>query len=169
MSGTPEKATGPLAASSHLKDAVADAAAALIPGYTAAAIHLVRGVAKGANAAKAADKVADAGKVVSIGKTSSATVKTTPNIIIPETDKIEQSILNPPSKSGNAPTFKSDGTSVEIHHVGQNPDGPFKEMHWSEHRGKDTYRQNHPDNISKIDRKEFVTFRLTQADTLTNV
>lgn len=63
MSGTPEKATGPLAASSHLKDAVADAAAALIPGYTAAAIHLVRGVAKGANAAKAADKVADAGRV----------------------------------------------------------------------------------------------------------
>ncbi|MBQ5784605.1 MAG: hypothetical protein IIW11_06470, partial [Bacteroidales bacterium] len=45
---------------------------------------------------------------------------------------IDRSLLNPPTKIGKAPTFKSDGTPVEIHHVSQNPEGPFKEMHRNE-------------------------------------
>ena len=36
---------------------------------------------------------------------------------------IDRSELNKPTKRGNAPTFKSDGTAVEIHHRGQNPEG----------------------------------------------
>lgn len=75
--------------------------------------------------------------------------------------KIPRGLLNKPSKRGNAPTFKSDGTSVEIHHVGQNPNGPYKEMHWLEHRGKGIDKINHPDKSqpTKIDRNAFNTAR----------
>ena len=62
---------------------------------------------------------------------------------------------HPPIKNGNAPTFKSDGSPVEIHHIGQNPSGPFKEMHRDYHRGKNSYKTNHPAKSNKIDRKEF--------------
>ena len=70
---------------------------------------------------------------------------------------VDRDLLDKPSKRGNAPTFKDDGTSVEIHHRGQNPDGPFDEMHWSEHRGKGNDLINHPEKVkpSKIDRKLF--------------
>ena len=76
--------------------------------------------------------------------------------ISPE-NKIDRSLLNPPSKSGNAPTFKKDGTSVEIHHVGQNSNGPFKEMSKQDHRGIGNFKKNHPNlgQPSQIDRKEF--------------
>ena len=61
-------------------------------------------------------------------------------------------ILKPPKI-----IFKKDGTPVEIHHVNQSANGPFKEMHWSEHRGKGEYKKNHPQHnrTSKIDRVEF--------------
>ncbi|MDO5666073.1 MAG: HNH/ENDO VII family nuclease [Bacteroidia bacterium] len=72
-------------------------------------------------------------------------------------NKIDRKDLNPPTKSGNAPTFKKDGKSVEIHHEGQNPKGPFKEMHPNQHRGKGNDAVNHPNKNkpSQIDRKEF--------------
>jgi hypothetical protein len=78
-------------------------------------------------------------------------------IEIDEKDKIDRDRLNPPEKKGNAPTFKEDGTPVEIHHEGQSKDGPFKEMHWEDHRGKGNDSVNHPDKgqPSEIDRKEF--------------
>ena len=76
--------------------------------------------------------------------------------ISPE-DKIDRNDLEPPSKHGNAPTFKKDGTSVEIHHKDQKREGPFKEMHWKDHRGKDNDSVNHPNKggKSEVDRKEF--------------
>ena len=75
---------------------------------------------------------------------------------------INRDELNKPTKRGNAPTFKSDGTSVEIHHRGQNPEGPFDEMHWKEHRGAGNDAINHPNkgSASKIDRKAFKAQKL---------
>ena len=70
-------------------------------------------------------------------------------------EKIARRLLNKPETPGNAPTFKKDGTSVEIHHVNQDPKGPFKEMHWKDHRGKGNHKKNHPNKNSKIDRKDF--------------
>ncbi|WP_286767321.1 MULTISPECIES: HNH/ENDO VII family nuclease [Sphingobacterium] len=71
--------------------------------------------------------------------------------------------MYPPKKTGDASTFKEDGTSFEIHHEGQNPDGPYKEMHRDDHRRGENYRKNHPQvksrlqkssvgNLTKIDR-----------------
>jgi len=70
---------------------------------------------------------------------------------------IDRKLLKKPKKRGDAPTFKKDGTKVEIHHENQNPDGPFKEMHWKDHRGKGNDKINHPNkgSASKIDRKDF--------------
>lgn len=77
-------------------------------------------------------------------------------IVVRPEDKIDRGLLDPPTKPGNAPTFKDDGTSVELHHVGQNPAGPYKEMHWKDHRGKGNDKINHPDKSkpSKIDRQK---------------
>jgi hypothetical protein len=78
-------------------------------------------------------------------------------IYIAVKDKIDRKLLNRPKKKGNAPTFKKDGTSVEIHHEGQKPQGPYKEMHWKDHRGKGNDSVNHPDKgkPSKINRKKW--------------
>lgn len=65
-------------------------------------------------------------------------------IFVADEDKIDRKLLNPPSNSGDAPTFKSDGTKVELHQIGQNPEGPYKEMHWFDHRGKANFKKNHP-------------------------
>ena len=51
-------------------------------------------------------------------------------------NKVNRDLLDPPTKKGNAPTFKKDGKSVEIHHEGQDPNVSYKEMHPQEHRGK---------------------------------
>ena len=79
-----------------------------------------------------------------------------PIYVSPE-DKISRDLLNPPANPGDAPTFKEDGTPVELHHVGQSPTGPYKEMHWRNHRGKGNDKINHPDKEepSNIDRKGF--------------
>ena len=78
-------------------------------------------------------------------------------IKIPDESKIDRSLLNPPDKPGNAPTFKKDNTRVEIHHVGQNPDGPFIEMHRNDHRLGENYRKNHTNEqkLTKEQRTEF--------------
>jgi RHS repeat-associated protein len=81
-----------------------------------------------------------------------------PEIKIDPENKVDRDLLNPPSKPGNAPTYKEDGKSIEIHHDGQNPEGPFKEMHPEEHRGKGNFKKNHSNTgqePSKIDRKEW--------------
>ena len=46
---------------------------------------------------------------------------------------------------------------MEIDHVNQNPNGPFREMTRTDHRGKGNDKKNHPNKAlpTKIDRKEF--------------
>ena len=80
-----------------------------------------------------------------------------PKIEVAPEDKIDRDKLDPPSKSGNAPTFKDDETPVEIHHEGQDPNGPFKEMHWQDHRGQGNDKINHPNkgSSSQINRSKF--------------
>ena len=79
-----------------------------------------------------------------------------PITIRPE-DKIDRSLLDLPDKPGKPFKFKKDGSSVEIHHERQSPDGPYKEMHMKEHRGSGNYILHHPNfkNKSNIDRSEF--------------
>jgi RHS repeat-associated protein len=108
-----------------------------------------------------------AGGIVVAGIGISTTINATTNLInqkgrdeiihVDPKDKIPRDQLDPPNKPGNAPTFKKDKKPVEIHHEGQNPSGPFKEMHPQDHRGKGNDKQNHPNKgmPSKIDRKAF--------------
>ena len=116
----------------------------------------------GIKAARATDKAIDAIKTIDkADKTVDAVnaVKTTEKIKgglkieISAENKIDRSLLNPPSKPGNAPTFKNGNKPVEIHHEGQNPNEPFKEMSRHEHRGKGNYRKNHSNTgeMSKIE------------------
>ena len=135
---------------------IADAAAValpLVPGGAGAVIKGARAVDKAVDAVSSANKVDKAiDTAKSVEKTSSKLV-----IEIAPENKIDRSLLNPPVKEGNAPTFKNNGMPVEIHHEGQNPQGPFKEMSRQEHRGKGNFKKNHS-NLNKpsnIDRNEF--------------
>lgn len=80
------------------------------------------------------------------------------DINIPDEDKVPRDELDPPTKPGNAPTFKKDGKSVEIHHEGQNAKGPFKEMHPEDHRGKGNYSKNHPKGQKPLTKQERIEF-----------
>jgi RHS repeat-associated protein len=51
-------------------------------------------------------------------------------------------------KQGNAPTG-ADGHPVELHHEGQKPNGPVKEMTRTEHRGGENFKKNHPNTGQK--------------------
>ena len=135
---------------------IVDAAAVLIPGVPGGAGAAIK-------AARTAENVTDA---TSAAKQITQTVDKTKSpiysnngaikITISPENKIDRSLLNPPIKKGTSPTFKSDGESVEIHHIGQNNNGPFKEMHPSEHRGKGVYKTNHPNKgPTNINRNEF--------------
>ena len=135
---------------------IADAAAValpLVPGGAGAVIKGARAVDKAVDAVSSANKVDKAiDTAKSVEKTSSKLV-----IEIAPENKIDRSLLNPPVKEGNAPTFKNNGMPVEIHNEGQNPQGPFKEMSRQEHRGKGNFKKNHS-NLNKpsnIDRNEF--------------
>jgi Domain of unknown function (DUF6443)/A nuclease of the HNH/ENDO VII superfamily with conserved LHH len=79
-------------------------------------------------------------------------------INIDDANKIDRSLLNPPAKPGNAPTLKSDGSSIEIHHEGQNANGPFKEMTKSDHRLGDNYKVNHPSGQTPLTKEERKVF-----------
>ena len=131
---------------------VLDAAAALLP-------FIPGGVSSSIKAARAADDVVDAVAMTNKADDVNDVAKTAEKfkIVINANDKIDRSLLNPPTKWGNAPTFKKDGKPVEIHHEQQSPYGPFKEMHPNEHRGKGYDKNNHPNknSSSKIDRNEF--------------
>lgn len=132
-------------------DVGVDVVSMVVPGLAA---PVAKGIIKGA------DKVADVGKISKSVSTTNIPAKLSDKdkliISIPDEDKIERSLLNPPTKVGKAPTFKSDGTSVKIYHIGQNPNGPFKEMHKIDHRGKNNYKTNHVNSkLTNIDRKEF--------------
>jgi RHS repeat-associated protein len=97
------------------------------------------------------------GKLDNIAKDLNGASKPSLTIDVNDANKIDRELLNPPLKKNNAPTFKEDGSSVEIHHEGQNPEGPFVEMHKEKHRGKGNDAINHPNKNkpSKIDRTQF--------------
>lgn len=134
---------------------VLDCIAAIAPGIRG-------GVGSVVKVARSTDKVTDAVKTVEKGVDTAAAVehgtsaaKQGNKINISPENKIDRNLLDAPTKPGQAPTFKSDNTSVEIHHVGQNPEGPFIEMHWKDHRGKGNNKGNHPIRKTLIDRKDF--------------
>lgn len=84
------------------------------------------------------------------------------SIVIDEANKIDRTLLNAPTRSGKAPTFLTDGTSVEIHHINQNPRGPFKEFHKLDHRMGSNYGKYHPkgqEPLTKEERKQFIKAR----------
>ena len=58
---------------------------------------------------------------------------------------------------GNSPISIKDNRPIEIHHNNQNPNGPFREMHPSDHRYGSNYRANHPyyNQPSQIDRTQW--------------
>jgi hypothetical protein len=58
--------------------------------------------------------------------------------------RVDDDLLNAPSKRGNAPTEAETGRAIEIHHLNQDPNGPFEEMTFGEHRGPATNLENHP-------------------------
>ena len=72
-------------------------------------------------------------------------------------NKVPDDQISAPSKRGNAPTSKQDGKPIEIHHEGQNPEGPFHEMSRTDHRGGNNYKNNHPnyDKPTQVNRNEF--------------
>ena len=143
-----------------------DAASSMIPfvpGGAGAAIKGARAADKAVDAVQTVTKAEDAAHALGKGKHTVETANVVSHVsgkltieIAPE-NKIDRSLLNPPTKRGNAPTFKDTKEPVEIHHVGQNPNGPFKEMSSQEHRGKGNFKKNHPflGEPSKIDRNEF--------------
>ncbi len=66
-------------------------------------------------------------------------------------------LLAPPPARGRPPVG-SDGSPVELHHRGQNPDSPLDELTRTEHRGKGNFKGNHQNTgqePSKIDRKKW--------------
>lgn len=107
-----------------------------------------------AKAVGVSDAIVDGAKASE--RSVSNTLIETPIDILPE-NQISRELLDKPNKRGNAFVFKEDGTAVEIRHAGQSADGPYIEMHRSDHRGKGNYKENHPNAGSgtQIDRKEF--------------
>ncbi|MBF6590829.1 MAG: hypothetical protein IVW57_09915 [Ktedonobacterales bacterium] len=73
--------------------------------------------------------------------------------------RVDDDLLSPPQERGAAPTEKTTGQSIEIHHINQAPEGPFEEMTPFEHRGRGNFRANHPflgtGYSSRIDRDLF--------------
>ena len=94
------------------------------------------------------------GNVHNIGKTNNP-------VINHMEKKVPNDEVFAPSKRGNAPISKKDGREIEIHHNAQDPQGPFREMHPSEHRYGENYKKNHEHYTrkSKIDRTQFRKWR----------
>ncbi|MBF6589716.1 MAG: hypothetical protein IVW57_04190 [Ktedonobacterales bacterium] len=58
--------------------------------------------------------------------------------------RVDDSLLEPPAARGRAPIERATGERIEIHHVDQNPEGPFEEMTMTEHRRAPNNLVNHP-------------------------
>ena len=71
--------------------------------------------------------------------------------------KVSNDEINPPTKRGNAPISKKGGHPIEVHHNGQNPNGPFFEKTRTDHRLGENYKLNHPNGTQKssINRAQF--------------
>jgi RHS repeat-associated protein len=138
-----------------------------LKGYTNNSLHFWAGVADNSYNLLVAGGTLGIGIAAKVlhteGETKAENSKAKTNdektgIVIPEDDKIPRDELDPPSKAGNAPTFKKDGKAVEIHHDGQKAEGPFKEMHPEDHRGKGNYRKNHPKGQKPLTKQERIEF-----------
>jgi len=147
-----------------LEGAVAAVGGVLAAPETAGASLVVtaEGVAVASHGAAMTVKAANSlssqeGRIKQASSSSSSSSSGKPKIEVSPENKIDRGKLNPPTKEGNAPTFKKDKSPVELHHEGQNPQGPFKEMHWKDHRGKGNDAKNHSNKNqpSQINRKEF--------------
>lgn len=67
--------------------------------------------------------------------------------------KVLNDELEPPAEKGRAPISKEDGHPIEIHHDGQKPEGPFKEMTRTDDRLGPNYKkiiQITPQNLKLI-------------------
>ena len=125
---------------------IVDVAAAAIP-FVPGGVGLARNGAKAAKALNALDNAADAGKVAeNVADVGTDAVKAADeltsgvskkSIVISPENQVDRNLLEKPAKRGNAFIFKDDKTPVEIHHMGQNNNGPYKEMHRSNNREKD--------------------------------
>lgn len=92
------------------------------------------------------------------GECDSESGKNTGNPVIDNMqNRVPNNEVTPPNKRGNAPISNKDGKPIEIHHNNQEPLGPFDEMHPSDHRYGENYKNNHPNynGKSKIDRTQF--------------
>lgn len=96
-----------------------------------------------------------------VNNSSSNNIERSKNTGNPIIDKMQNRVPNneisPPSKRGNAPISNKDGKPIEIHHRNQEPLGPFDEMHISDHRYGENYKNNHPyyNTQSKVNRTQF--------------
>jgi hypothetical protein len=73
-------------------------------------------------------------------------------------ERLPDDELLSPSKRGNAPVSTKDDKPIEIHHVGQKPEDPFKEMTQTDHRGPGNFAKNHHNtgqSPSQVDRREW--------------
>ncbi|MDD3120365.1 MAG: HNH/ENDO VII family nuclease, partial [Candidatus Gracilibacteria bacterium] len=93
----------------------------------------------------------------SLEKLAGSVGKKGKNPIFGNIKKLPRDELKLPQERGNAFILKKDGNPVEIHHKGQNPNGPFVEMTKGDHRLGENYKKNHnnPNQNSSIDRSEF--------------
>ena len=145
--------------SGNIRNAIVDGIGIAFDAVAVALPVVPGGVGAGIKAVRSVDNVVDVITTTNNVDNTVEAIKTVENfkITIDANSKIDRSLLNPPSKWGNAPTFKKDGKPVEIHHEQQLPNGPFKEMHPNEHRGKGYDKTNHPNKKtpSDINRNEF--------------
>ena len=111
------------------------------------AVQVVAGAGQLAKTVSAGSKVSEAATSVKTG-----------NLVIDNMQqRVSNSEITPPSVRGNAPISKKDGLPIEIHHLNQNADGPFVEMHATDHRYGENYKKNHSNynGASTINRKQF--------------
>ena len=148
----------------NTKGAIGDGLGIVVDVVAAAIPFIPGGVGTIRNGVKVASAI-DVGKSIEttfdVSKNISSSTCLDDFIIISPEHQIDRSLLKKPEKRGNAFLFKEDGTPVEIHHVGQNINGPYIEMHQKDHRGKENYKKYHtlPSKNSQIDRKEFAKKR----------
>ena len=110
------------------------------------------------NAHSEVDRISTESNIDKSGGNAVETSKNTGNPVIDNMqNRVPNNEITPPDNRGNAPLSNKDGKPIEIHHSDQEPLGPFKEMHPSDHRYGANYKNNHPNynSKSKIDRTQF--------------
>ncbi len=142
---------GAAAAASAPAVAIIGGAMALPIGAAVVATHLAGGQEMTTDASGAPVPV------LAATNDNSASDEPTDDPISGNIQRLPNDEMLPPTHRGNAPVSTKDGFPIEIHHQGQEPDGPFEEMSRTDHRGKGNDIKNHPNKgkSSKIDRTQF--------------